>query len=77
MIKYHLSFNTICDSADGKHPDVEVIDYQYGASGYSGTIANREMVSLGKTFKQDNVTITEITDQVDTSTAIGAMTDQK
>ncbi|WP_047552231.1 hypothetical protein [Methylotenera sp. G11] len=58
MIEYHLSFNTISDSADGKHPDVEVIDYRYGASGHSGTIANREMASLGETFKQDNVTIT-------------------
>jgi len=58
MIKYHLSFNTISDSADGKHPDVEVINYQYGASGHFGTAANREIANLGETFRQDNVTIT-------------------
>jgi len=27
MIKYHISFDTIADSIDGKHPEVEVIDY--------------------------------------------------
>lgn len=57
-MKYHLSFDTISDSADGKHPDVEIIDYQYGASGHFATTANREIVNPGETLRQDNVTIT-------------------
>jgi len=46
MIKYHISFDTIADSIDGKHPEVEVIDYQYGTDENSETVANREMVTL-------------------------------
>jgi len=58
MIKYHISFDTIADSIDGKHPEVEVIDYQYGTDENIETVANREMVRLGETFKRNNVTIT-------------------
>jgi len=53
MMKYHLSFDTISDSADGKPPDVEIIDYQYRASGHFASAANREMVNLRETFRQD------------------------
>lgn len=51
MIRHNLSFDTIRDSADGKHPEAEVINYQYGNSGQYGTYANKEMVELGQTFR--------------------------
>lgn len=50
MIRHNFSFNTITDSADGRHPEAEVIDYQYGANGVSGTTADREKVSLGRPY---------------------------
>ena len=56
MIRHSFSFNTVTDSSDGKHPEAEVIDYQYGSSGQFWTYANREMVSLGKTFKGTGIT---------------------
>lgn len=51
MFNHSFSFDTIRDSADGRHPDIEVIDYQYGSSRQFATLGNREMVSLGQTFK--------------------------
>lgn len=50
MMNHTFSFNTVTDSSDGRHPEAEVIDYQYGTNGISGTSANKEKVALGKPF---------------------------
>lgn len=55
MATHQLSFDTIRDSSDGKHEEAEILDYQYGSSGQFATFANKEMVSLGKTFRQESI----------------------
>ena len=55
MVNHTFSFDTIGNSPDGKHPEVEVIDYQYGASRQFATLANREMVTLGMPFKGGHI----------------------
>jgi hypothetical protein len=55
MVNHSFTFDTIRDSSDGKHPETEILDYQYGSSGQFGTFANKEAIKLGMTFKQDRI----------------------
>lgn len=50
MTHHKFSFDTIEDS-----PDIEVLDYRYGASGQFGTSANKERIALGQTFARGGV----------------------
>lgn len=55
MVNHSFTFDTIRDSSDGKHPEAEILDYQYGSSGQFATYANKEAIKLGMTFKQEGI----------------------
>jgi hypothetical protein len=56
MVNHRLSFDTMIDSLDAKHPEVEILDYQYGSSRQFGTYADKGSISHGITFVQQSIT---------------------
>jgi hypothetical protein len=51
MYMQSFHFDTFGDSTDGKHPEAEILDYQYGDTKSAGTYADRdfkESASIGR-----------------------------